>query len=100
MTAPQQGSGNKQTLTADGNTVVTQLVGPHRVVLSCGFGGGTAKVQVRDPNGVVVDVVDGSFTEAADKIVDFPENELNAVSINIAGSTTPTLSVWIQGKQR
>lgn len=94
------GSGNKQSLTADGDTVVTEYVGPVRVVLSGGFGGGTAKLQVRDPDGLAVDVVNGSFTEAADKVFDFPADSLNILSVNLAGSTTPTLDAWIQGRQR
>lgn len=95
-----QGSGNKQTLTADGDTDVKQFVGPVRVVISGGFGGGTAKVQAIDPGGIAVDVVDGSFTAAADKLFDFPANSLNIVSVNLAGSTAPVLAVWLQGKIR
>lgn len=92
------GSGNRQTLSANGDTDARTYIGPVRVVFSGTFGGGTAKVQARDPSGAVVDVVNGSFSAVADKIFDFPAGESNVLSVNLAGSTSPAFVAWLQGK--
>lgn len=93
-----QGSGNRQTLSANGQTTERLYVGPVRISLTGTFGGGTAKVQAKDPNGIFVDIADGSFTAVADKVVDFPATSLNILRVDISGSTTPALVIWIQGK--
>ena len=85
------GSGNRQMLAADDDTVEKEFVGPLRLSLSGTFGGGTAKLQAKDPNGAFVDVANGSFTDVADKVFDFPADSLNIVRINMAGSTSPAL---------
>lgn len=90
------GKGDRQTLVADGNTVDTGTVGPVRLSLTGGFGGGTAKLQALDPSGAYVDVAGGSFTAATDTLFDFPEYAQNQLRVNINGSTTPTLVIWIQ----
>lgn len=93
------GTGNRQTLTADGTTDIKTFVGPVRLSLTGTFGGGTAKLQVRDPGGTFVDVANGSFTAATDTLFDFPEQSSNDLQIDLSGSTTPALVIWIQGKQ-
>ncbi len=93
------GQGNKQTLTADDDTDETQFVGPVRLVLSGTFGGGTAVLRAKDPLGVVTDVVNGSFTAVTDTIFDFPEGSVNVLTVNLSGSTAPSLGVWLQGRQ-
>lgn len=93
------GQGNKQTLSADGSTTETQFVGPVRLALSGTFGGGTAVLQAKDPLGVVTDVVNGSFTAVTDTLFDFPEGSVNVLTVNISGSTTPALGVWLQGRE-
>ncbi len=93
------GQGNKQTLTADDTTDERSFIGPIRLSLTGTFGGGTAKLQSKDPKGVVVDVANGSFTAATDTLFDFPVQSVNDLKVNLSGSTTPVLAVWIQGKQ-
>lgn len=89
-------SGERLTLSADGNSTEYGTVGPVRMSLSGSFGGGTAKLQAKDPSGAWVDVAGGSFTIAADQLFDFPEHTQNQLRVNMAGSTTPTLVIWIQ----
>lgn len=89
-------SGDRQTLAADGQTTDYGTVGPVRLSLSGSFGGGTAKLQAQDPSGAWVDVAGGSFTIAADQLFDFPENVQNQLRVDMSGSTTPTLVVWLQ----
>ena len=48
-------SGDRQALAADGNTTYVKTVGPVRVSISGDLGGGTAKVQAKDPAGNAVD---------------------------------------------
>jgi len=91
-------SGNVQPLTADGNTVSKAFIGPFRVVVTGGFGGGAVKVQSVDPTGATIDLPNGDFADVGDKLFPVPDDALNVLSVNIAGSTTPTVSVWIQGK--
>jgi len=93
------GTGNRQTLGADGDTDEVAYVGPIRVHLSNDFGSGTAKIQSNDPTGVAVQVGDNTFTAAVDKAVNFPTGETNVVSVNLSGSTSPDLDIWIQGNR-
>ncbi len=93
------GTGNRQTLAADGQTDSKVFVGPIRLSLTGSFGAGTAKLQCKDPSGVFVDIASGSFAAAADAIFDFPIAESNELQIDLAGATAPALVVWIQGKQ-
>jgi len=93
------GTGDRQTLTVDGDTTRVAYVGPIRVNLSNDFGSGTAKIQATDPTGTPIDVGTDTFTAAADKAVNFPAGETNVVSVNLAGSTSPDLDVWIQGNR-
>ncbi len=93
-------SGNRQTLAADGQTNYVRIVGPTRVSLSGGFGGGTAKIQAKDPSDAAVDIAGASYTAAADALLDFPPNAVNQIRVDIASSTNPTLVVWIQDTGR
>ncbi len=90
---------NRQVLTADGDTDTKQFVGPVRLSLTGTFGGGTAKLQAKDLSAAFIDIANGSFTAATDTIFDFPEGSRNFLKVNIAGSTTPALVVWLQGNQ-
>lgn len=93
-------SGDRQTLTADGQTNYVRVVGPIRLSLTGGFGGGTAKLQARDVSGADVDIAGASYGAAADAKIDFPANAVNQVRVDISGSTTPTLVVWVQDTGR
>jgi len=93
------GTGNRQTLAADGQTDTKIFVGPVRLSLTGSFGAGTAKVQCRDPSGVFVDVANGSFNAVTDTVLDFPITESNELQVDLAGATAPSLVVWIQGNQ-
>lgn len=93
-------SGNKQTLSADGNTTYVKVVGSARVSISGNFSSGTAKVQAKDPSDAAVDVANASYTAAADAFLEFPPKAINEVRVNLAGSGSPTLDVWIQSNER
>jgi len=93
------GSGNRQTLTADGQTTEKSFIGPVRMSLSGTFGGGTAVLRARDPSGAFVNVEGGSFTAAKDQLFDFPVGQGNILDVDLSGSTTPALVVWLQGKK-
>ena len=84
------------TLSADGQTAWVVVVGPARVSITGTFGGGTAQIETKDPGGNAVDMADGSFTEAADKRIDFPPNSRNEIRVDLSGATSPALVVWVQ----
>ncbi len=92
-------TGDRQVLSADGNTDAVKYVGPIRLSLKGDFGSGTATLQDKDPVNVFDGVTNGVFTAEADKLIDYPIAEINEVRVNLAGSTAPTLVVWIQGKR-
>ena len=89
-------TGYIETLSANGNTTVQKVAGPVRLSLTGPFGGGTAKLQSITPAGNWVDVANGSFTAVTDTLFDFPLQANNELRVNLAGSTTPGLVVWIQ----
>ena len=91
------GNGNKQILSATGQTNWTKWLGPISVSLKGAFGGGTAQIQVRDPQDVAQNVVNASFTVAADHLLDYPPQAQNEVRVDLSGATGPALQVWIQG---
>ena len=93
-------SGNRQTLSADGQTTDRQYVGPVRVSLSGDFGGGTAKVEVKDPSDNWIDVAGTSKTSAADFVIDFAEDALNDLRVDLSGATSPALVVWMQSSEK
>ena len=92
------GSGKRQTLAADGQTDAKAYSGPIRLSLTGTFGGGTAQLQARDPQGNWVSVAGGAFTAVTDTIFDFTAESQNILRVDISSSTTPALVVWIQGK--
>lgn len=93
-------SGDKQTLSADGQTTPRNYVGPVRVSLTGTFGGGTLKIQAEDPTGVFVDVDDTAKTVIGDFVIDFPLSAENRLRADLSGATTPALVIWIQGVDR
>lgn len=93
-------TGDRQTLSADGQTTPRNFVGPVRVSLTGTFGGGTFKIQAEDPSGAFVDVALTSRTAADDFIIDFPAGSENKIRGDLSGSTTPALVVWNQGVDR
>ncbi len=92
-------TGNRQVLSADGNTDPVKYVGPIRLSLKGDFGTGTATLQDKGPDNVFDGVANGAFTAEADKIIDYPVAEINEVQVDLAGATAPSLVVWIQGKR-
>ena len=93
------GSGERLTLSADGNSTERGTVGPVRLHLSGDFGsGGTAVLQAEDPSGAWVAVEGGSFTTLTDTMFAFPIGVQNNLRINLSGSTTPALVIWIQSE--
>lgn len=93
-----QGTGDRQTLSADGITSDSKFIGPVLVSITGSFGGGTATMQARDPNSDLVAVAAG-VTADAGVVVDFPAGIINSIAIDLAGSTTPTVVIWIQGRK-
>ena len=93
------GTGNRQTLAADGQTDPKIFIGPIKLSLTGSFGTGTAKLQAKDPSGAFVDIATGSFAAATDTIFDFPVSDSNELKVDLAGATAPALVIWIQGKQ-
>ena len=89
-------SGERQTLSADGNTSASQTIGPVRLSLTGGFGSGTAQLQAKDPSNAWISVANGAFTAATDTLFDFPEDSVNDLRVNISSSTNPTLVIWLQ----
>jgi len=67
--------------------------------LSGTFGGGTAVLRAVDPSNTPVPVGGGSFTAITDTRFDFPAESVNVLDVDISGSTTPALVIWIQGNQ-
>ena len=94
-------TGDRQTLTADGQTVGRKYVGPIRVSIKGSFGSpaGTATLEDKGPDNVFDGVTNGIFTAEADKLIDYPAAEINEVRIDLTGATSPSLVVWIQGKR-
>lgn len=91
-------TGDVQAMTGDGQTAERGTVGCVRLSITGGFGGGTAKLQAKNPLGAWVDVAGGSFTVATDTLFEFPPNVQNQLRVDVNGSTTPTISVWIQSE--
>ena len=93
-------SGDRQTLSADGQTTARNYVGPVRVSLTGTFGGGTFKMQAEDPSGAFVDIKGSARTAVDDFIIDFPPGSENKLQADLSGSTTPVLVIWNQGVDR
>ena len=90
-------SGDRRTLSADGQTPARKFVGPVRVSYKGTFGGGTAKVLQEDPSGAFIDVTGSARVAVDDFVIDFPLRSVNNIRIDLSGSTTPAFIGWIQG---
>jgi len=86
------GSGTRQLLSADGQSTTLRVVGDTRLNLSGDFGTGTAKVQAQDPSGAFVDIAGASFTAATDTLLNFPDDAVNFVQVDLSGSSSPALN--------
>ena len=89
-------SGEFQELGANGQTAAVLVSGPVRLSLTGDFGSGTAQVQAKNPNGVWLNVDNGSFTAVTDSIFDFPPGLGVQLRVDLTGSTGPSLNVWFQ----
>ena len=89
-------TGYRESMSGDGQSTALEVGGPVRLSLTGTFGGGTAQLQTKDPGGNWVDVANGSFTAVTDTLFDFPLEANNEVRVDLSGSTTPALVVWIQ----
>ena len=87
-------------MSADGQTPPRKFVGPVRVSYTGTFGGGTAKVQARDPSGAFVDVEGTSKVAVGDFHINFPPNSVNELQTDLSSSTTPSFVVWMQGTDK
>lgn len=92
-------TGNRQTLSADGQTTPRRFAGGVRIQLSGDFGGGTVTIEAEDPSGAFVPVVGSARTAADDFLIDFPSSE-NNLRTDLSGSTSPALVILIQGVDR
>jgi len=93
-------SGNKQTLSANGQSAWTRWQGPISISLKGNFGGGSAQLQVRVPDDIAENVANAAFTVAADHLLDYPEQAVNEVRVDLSGATGPSLRIWVQGDDR
>jgi len=87
--------GVTETLSADGQSTARSTIGKIRVYCSGTFGGGSAQVQLQDPDDTWLDV-DTALTAAGDVIIDIPPGVQNRVRVDLSGATGPTLEVWVQ----
>jgi len=97
-----KGTGNRQTLAADGSTAAKSFVGPVMYSVSGSFAAtpGTITLQASDPSGVLVDITATALSVVGEFFVDFPVNSSNSLVATLAGATgTTALVIWIQGKQ-
>ena len=85
-----------QSLGADGETKSVLVGGPVRLSLTGDFGGGTAQVKAKAPDGSLKDVANGSFTAVTDSIFDFPPDSGTELIVDLTGSTNPDLVIWWQ----
>ena len=92
-------TGDRQVLSSNTNTNGVKYVGRIRVSLKGNFGGGTATIEDKGPDNLFDGVTNGVFTAEADKLIDYPIAEINEVRVDLAGSSGPSLVVWIQGKR-
>ena len=93
-------SGDRQTLSDNGQTTPRTYVGPVRVSCTGTFGGGTLKIQAEDPTAVFVDVDGTVKTAIGDFVIDFPPGAENRLQADLSGATGPALVIWIQGVDR
>lgn len=85
------------TFTEDGQSQSFWNVGPLHMKPDGDFGGGTLKLQVRDPNDSKwMDVVGMSVTDATkESIADYPEKARQLFRFDLGGSTNPALDVIV-----
>lgn len=82
------------TLSADGSTGWHLVKNGSGVITGNGdFGGGTATVQVKNPQGNAVAIE--AFTEDFTKVIDFPISV--EIRVTLASSTSPDLDIDIWG---
>ena len=91
-------AGTRYSVTADGATAFQRVVGPVHLSVTGGFGSGTVTFQALDPGGNTVPIANGAFTALTDTLFDFPATAINDVRVNVTGSSTPTLVIWIQSE--
>ena len=91
--------GDRQTLSADGQTTSRRYVGPVRVSLTGTFGGGTLTIQTEDPSGAFIDIAGTPRTAIDDLYINFPNVE-NRLRAKLVGSASPALVITIQGVDR
>lgn len=89
-------AGYKQTLTADDQTEWRKYIGPVVLTITGTFGGGTAKLQFKDVDDVVVDVPGASFTAVTATLYDYSVFRSNELRVDLSGSTSPDLGITIQ----
>ena len=89
---------NRQVLSADGSTSAVAFVGQVWLSLSGNFGGGTARLQSRDPSSANVALANGAFTAATDTLFDFPAAP-NILNVSLTSASGPALVVRFQSSQ-
>ena len=93
-----KGIDNRQVLSADGSTSPVTFIGKVWLSLSGNFGGGTAKLQTRDPSSATVAVANGAFTAATDTLYDFP-GAPTILNVALTSSSAPALVCRIKSAQ-
>jgi hypothetical protein len=70
-------------------------VGKIRIFAYGDFGTGDAQVQMKAPDDVWQDK-EAALTSDGEVVIDAPPGVQNIVRVNLTGSTSPDLDVWIQ----
>jgi hypothetical protein len=99
------GATNSNLVTASGTASIgvatTTITGDIRMHLLGTFSSTTAKLQIKDPNGVYADVSGGSATAAVQKVFAFPQHCRNTFRTLLSQSSTAfNLSIWLQGANK
>jgi len=89
-------SGEQVLLSTNTATKSFQVMGPARISLKGNFGGGTAQVRAKGPDGVFNALSNGSFTAESDTIFDFPARSETELDVELTGATAPAIKVWVQ----
>ena len=90
-------TGYEETLSDNGSTTETAVVGRVFLSLSGTFGGGTVAIERRGTDGTWRALATASYTSAVEKVLRFPPNSVNKLRATLSGATSPTLRVTFQG---
>ena len=89
---------NKYTnFTGDGSSDEVRVRGRTHIHGSGDFGGGTLKIEYKDPTNTWRDIFDADWTSAFDDVFDFTGHIDTPIRATLTGATNPNLHVDIRG---